>query len=111
MVFQLTDDCMDFEADEDMARKPVQSDFEKGVVTLPVILAFRKDASLKERAARNEVTADEINRAVVRTEGLSFTRLVAKRYYSKYIKLLDRIDAAGDKKKRLTALADRALMR
>ena len=25
MIFQLTDDCMDFEADERVARKPVQS--------------------------------------------------------------------------------------
>ncbi len=111
MIFQLTDDCMDFEADESVARKPVQSDFERGVVTLPVIRALQKDSGLKERAAGNSVTRDEINEAVVRTEGLSFTRMVAKRYHSKYIRLLDRLDTSEDKKERLTKLADRALMR
>lgn len=111
MIFQLTDDCMDFEATESVAQKPVQSDFEKGVVTLPVIRALRMDPGLKERAARQEVTADEISTAVVSTGGLSFTRLVAKRYHGKYVKLLDRLVATEDKKRRLAEIADRALYR
>ena len=111
MIFQLTDDCMDFEADERVARKPVQSDFEKGVVTLPVIRALQRIAGLKERAARNDVAGDEINDAVARAGGLDYTRLVAGRYYDKYVRLLDRLDAAEDKKKRLRELVDRAMMR
>ena len=111
MIFQLTDDCMDFEATESVAQKPVQSDFEKGVVTLPVIRALRMDPGLKERAARQEVTADEISTAVVSTGGLSFTRLVAKRYHGKYVKLLDRLVATEDKKRMLAEIADRALYR
>ena len=111
MIFQLTDDCMDFEATESVAQKPVQSDFEKGVVTLPVIRALQTDAGLKEKAARKEVSADEIGRAVVRAGGLDFTKLVAKRYHSKYMKLLDGLDAPDEKKRRLAELVDRALNR
>lgn len=33
MIFQLTDDCMDFEESEETAKKPVQSDYEQNVIT------------------------------------------------------------------------------
>ncbi|WZU02193.1 polyprenyl synthetase family protein [Erysipelothrix sp. D19-032] len=40
MIFQLLDDVMDFDDNETVAKKPVQSDFEQGVITLPLIHAF-----------------------------------------------------------------------
>ncbi len=108
MIFQLIDDCMDFEAAESVAQKPVQSDFEKDVVTLPMIKAFQRDEGLRDRAAKHELTRGELNQAVIRTEGLSFTRLVAKKYYYKYISLLDRLCIAEDKKKSLTDILNKA---
>lgn len=108
MLFQLIDDCMDFEATESVAQKPVQSDFEKDVVTLPIIKAFQKDAGLKDMAARRELTREELNRAVLKAEGLSFTRLVAKKYYSKYIRLMDKLDITEEKRKNLTDILNKA---
>jgi len=108
MIFQLTDDCMDFEADESVAKKPVQSDFEKNVVTLPMIKAFHDDAALKQKAQNNELTREELNKAVMRTEGLAFTRMLAKKYYNKYLKLLGRIDISGEKGERLKELLNKA---
>lgn len=108
MLFQLIDDCMDFEADETVAQKPVQSDFEKDVVTLPMIMAFRAEPSLKEKAAKHALSADELNEAVVKLNGLGFTRLVAKKYYNRYISTMDRLTLADEKKTRLKEVLDKA---
>ena len=55
MIFQLTDDCIDFESDEATAKKPVRSDYEQGVVTLPLIRAFEQDPAFLERARRGKL--------------------------------------------------------
>jgi heptaprenyl diphosphate synthase len=49
MIFQLTDDRIDFEADESAAKKPVQSDYEQGVITLPLIYALQNKPALKRK--------------------------------------------------------------
>ena len=59
MIFQLTDDCMDFEETEQKAQKPVQSDYEQDVITLPLIYAFKHLAGLKDRARENALTRSE----------------------------------------------------
>jgi heptaprenyl diphosphate synthase len=108
MIFQLTDDCLDFEAAEDDVGKPVLSDFEKNVMTLPVIHAFRKVAGLKDKALRGGISANEISEAVRAAASLDYTRSLAKKYYDKYIKLLDTLPAAGCKKKILKELLDKS---
>jgi heptaprenyl diphosphate synthase len=108
MLFQLIDDCMDFEADESIAQKPVQSDFEKNVITLPIIRAFQADTGLKERAAQHVLSANELNEAVARSNGLLFTRMLAKKYYNRYLKTMDRLALADEKKARLTQILDKA---
>lgn len=40
MAFQITDDILDFVADEEMLGKPVGSDIRQGVITLPAIYAL-----------------------------------------------------------------------
>ncbi len=108
MIFQLIDDCMDFEATENVAQKPVQSDFEKSVMTLPIIQAFRKSAGLKEKAQKNEVTGEELNRLVFEMGGLSFTRMVARKYYARYMKILDNLDTTEDKHNGLEMILNKA---
>ena len=58
MVFQLTDDCMDYESSEHKAKKPVRSDYEQGVVTLPLIVAIRDDEAFRNRL--DDQTLDEV---------------------------------------------------
>jgi heptaprenyl diphosphate synthase len=122
MIFQLIDDCMDFEATESIAGKPVQSDFEQSVVTLPLIHALANKLGLKEKARMhgravdtvndqpriNEVTRSQINEAVSVTGGLTYTRMVAKKYYGKYIKTMNELKITESKRKGLQAILDMA---
>lgn len=108
MIFQLIDDCMDFEADKNTAMKPVQSDFAKNVMTLPIIHSFQKIIGLKDRAAKREVTQKELNDAVLESEGLSYTRSIAKKYYDKYLAILGRLHVTEVKKSNLEAILNKA---
>lgn len=108
MIFQLIDDCMDFEATRDIARKPVQSDFEQNVITLPLIHAFANLLGLKEKARGNELTRKVVDDAVAGTNAISYTRMVAKKYYDKYVKILEDMDIAKSKRKGLLSILDKA---
>lgn len=108
MIFQLTDDCMDFEETEETAKKPVQSDYEQNVITLPLIYAFKRMTDFKEKAGRRSLTRNEINEAVQKTGGLNYTRLVAQKYYLKAQKLIDELSVAEEKDRRLRLILDKA---
>jgi heptaprenyl diphosphate synthase len=108
MIFQLTDDCIDFETTEEVAKKPVQSDFEQGVITLPLIHAFTQMMSFKEKAKTSIISRSEINEIVSKTEGLGFTRRVSKKYYNKSLQIINELDITEDKRSRLNAILDRA---
>ena len=108
MIFQLTDDCMDFEETEETAQKPVQSDYEQNVITLPLIHAFKNLPGFKERAEQHDLQRSKINEAVHKTGGLSYTRLVAKRYYDKSLELIRALGMAEEKERRLRAVLDKA---
>ncbi len=57
MAFQLTDDILDFTADESVLGKPVGNDLREGKVTLPLIYALA-DASASERRLVETVLAE-----------------------------------------------------
>lgn len=108
MIFQLTDDCIDFDSTIDEAKKPVQSDYEQGVITLPLIHAFKSKPELKEKAEKAGITREEINEAVSNTGGLNFTRLTVNKYYKKSKKIIDKLDVTDNKRNKLYALLDKA---
>lgn len=108
MIFQLTDDCIDFDATVDEAKKPVQSDFEQGVITLPLIHAFNNKLGLKEKAAESGISREEINEAVTITGGLGFTKLTVNRYYKKSQKIIDELKISETKRNRLSMILDKA---
>ena len=60
MIFQLTDDCIDYETDEKTALKSVQSDYEQGVITLPVIYTFQNEPALCSRAKLGKLSTGEL---------------------------------------------------
>ena len=68
MAYQVVDDLLDFEGDEEVVGKPVGSDLRQGVMTLPAILfrdRYTKDTSLAEAmAAKGEEAA--VERAVTK---------------------------------------------
>jgi heptaprenyl diphosphate synthase len=106
MIFQLTDDCMDYEATEDVALKPVKSDFEQDVVTLPLIYALKSSEDVRNKAKRGELNVSMVNKAVRLTGGLKFTRALAKRYKSKAKDILDGLIQDNAKKKNLSMILE-----
>lgn len=108
MIFQMQDDCMDFEKTEDIAKKPVQSDFEQGVITLPLIYAFKNLRGLREKAEKTGLSRTEINEAVAKTGGINYTRLIAGKYYGKASKIIELLDITGEKRDRLFAVLNKA---
>lgn len=108
MIFQLTDDCIDFDTTLEEANKPVQSDYEQGVITLPLLHALKVNKDFKRRAEKTEVTRKEINNAVQKSEGLSFTKMIIGKYYKKAMRQLNLLDLTESKKNRLISVLDKA---
>ncbi len=108
MIFQLTDDCMDYEATEETAKKPVRSDYDQNVVTLPLIHAFRRVDGLREKSSAGPVTFEEIGEAVRASGGLIYTRMVAKKYRDKALAALDSLELTDAKRERLLDILNKA---
>lgn len=108
MIFQLTDDCIDFENTVETANKPVQSDYEQGVITLPLIHALANQNDFKQKAGQVTLTRKEINEAVEKSNGIGFTKMVVKKYYNKSLKLIEKLDATEEKKAKLLLILNKA---
>ncbi len=108
MVFQLNDDCIDFEESEDTARKTVRSDYEQGVVTLPLIYTISNNPDIKEKITNAPLTASRVAEIVITAGGIDFTRGVAKRYYSKGIKTINQIYMHESKREMLISILEKA---
>lgn len=108
MIFQLTDDCIDYETDEKTALKSVQSDYEQGVITLPVIYTFQNEPKLKERAVQGKLSTKELLLAVKKGGGVAFTHQIAKHYYEKAKKALSDLGLSGQKADILKELLDKS---
>ena len=108
MIFQLMDDCIDFEIDEAIAKKNVQSDYEQGVITLPLIYTFHKDEDVKNKAENGLLDRKELNKAVHKAGGLDFTKMISRKYYNKFTRTMSLIDMSEEKKYHLTEILDKA---
>ncbi|MDD2190206.1 MAG: polyprenyl synthetase family protein [Eubacteriales bacterium] len=108
MIFQLTDDCMDFEASEEGTKKTVQSDYEQNVITLPLIYAFRKLEEFKNKAKEHIFPRSEINRLVRKTGGLDYTKKIAEEYYEKSLELIKDLQLADEKENKLKQILDKS---
>jgi len=108
MIFQLMDDCLDFEATQQEAKKPVQSDFENDVITMPVIHALKNAEGLKEKAESRRITKSDIISAVLKSGSLMYTKNIARRYYNKFMAILDEIDITEEKKSAITVILNKA---
>lgn len=104
MMFQINDDCIDFEFDKDEALKPVQSDFEQGVMTLPLLYAFQEDPEAKKR----DLNRVSINTLVKKFEGVRFAKRKAKKYYEEALEILNDLDLSDLKRTSLMEVLDKA---
>ncbi len=110
MIFQLSDDCMDYESTAQQAKKPVLSDFEQGVVTLPLIVAMNNKPDLRERASVGKISKEEVRSVVVEQGGLAFTRRISRLYYERAMRLLDGLIAPAQKKDKIGELLYQAMV-
>ena len=108
MIFQLTDDCADYEHNCKQTKKPVMSDYEQGVITLPLIYAFKENETLLKKAKMG-APASEIVESVRKSGGLIYTRTVVKRYYKKARKIIDSLDISVQKHRNLSVILDRSV--
>ena len=108
MIFQLSDDCIDFEETVEGANKPVQSDYEQGVITLPLIHALSVLDDFKEKAIAHAITREDINVAVMKAGGLKFTRLMIDKFYNKSLRIIEELDITLHKKEQLVAVLRKA---
>lgn len=99
MIFQLVDDCIDFELCGQTALKPTQTDFEQGVFTLPLILSIQK-------AGRQitQLTRLEVNALVKEYKGLEKTKAMAMEYYDESMLIIDSMSLDEVKKEALIDL-------
>lgn len=108
MIFQLTDDCIDYASDEKQAKKNVRSDYEQGVVTLPLIRTLEQVPALREQAERNAISQEALNERVRRQGGLEYTRGFSRRYYDRAAERIQKMTITPEKRRRLMGILDRA---
>lgn len=89
MAFQVTDDILDFTADEKTLGKPVGSDIRQGVITLPALYALKNDSNREELSkllSSPELCisqADRIIDIVINSNGIEYAYDVTRRYVQK----------------------------
>ncbi len=88
IIFQLSDDCADYEATQKLAKKPVLSDYTSGVVTLPMIYALKKDKTLKAKIT-DGIEPSRLKEAVSAAGGLDYTHAKIDRLYRKTTDLIE----------------------
>ncbi|HAL74363.1 MAG TPA: polyprenyl synthetase family protein, partial [Clostridiales bacterium] len=114
MIFQLTDDCLDFEADLSAAGKNVQTDYEQNVVTLPLIFALTADPVLKINLANAEAHGEKLPRSVINTSvtgshGLDRTHRVVQDYGRKARTIINQLIMPESKRNDLESLLRKAM--
>ena len=62
----------------------------------------------KEKAKKHQVSRDDINEAVLKIDGLLYTKTIAKKYYNKYLKTLNELELTKKKKEGLEAILKKA---
>lgn len=95
LIFQILDDCKDYEMTEEEALKPVKSDLKEGVITLPLIFAMARDKSLREDVKHifdGQLDAMCIINKVKHSGGLDETWALSRKYFKKAVKLLNGLE-------------------
>ena len=109
IIFQLIDDCLDYEGEAGVAQKPVGKDLREGIITLPLIYALKRDPKIKEVFALgvpNDAVFDQMILNVMALGGVDHTKALAYKYYLKTAKLISGLDDPF-KKLELTKMLDR----
>jgi geranylgeranyl pyrophosphate synthase len=107
IIFQLADDCADYEATQKQTKKPVLSDYSRGVITLPLIYALKKDTALSARIDAGLPPA-ALKEAVCAAGGLDYTHKKINMLYQKTKSMINFLDIGTEKCGLLTRLLQKA---
>ncbi len=112
MIFQMLDDLIDIEQTQEMAKKPILSDLNAGVITLPLILSIQEDELLRQELLRQKETSHfephKIQQWIFKVGGDKKTRALANRYYQMALAELDQLSLGEQKRKQLLGLLNKA---
>ncbi len=95
MAFQVTDDILDFVADEDVLGKPTGSDVRQGVITLPAIYALHHSPHKQElkrllaSPARCAANYEQILEIIIDSDGIDYAYFVTEHFARKARKQLN----------------------
>lgn len=101
MVFQMVDDCNDFELNERASQKPTGFDCAQGVVTLPLMHAMAEDGALREGVQSGTLLPECGIQAVKKAGGVAFARRIAAHYYRKASELVAVISSENTEKREI----------
>ena len=106
MAFQILDDILDYTADEKELNKPVLEDLDKGVYSLPLLLAMKKEPELfkailnkKEKITKED--KQKVAQMVISQDGVEIARDIAKRYTQKAISAIQELPKSKNQKQLL----------
>jgi heptaprenyl diphosphate synthase len=97
MAFQVTDDILDFVADEELLGKPTGSDIKQGVITLPAIYALHHSPDKEElryllsSPSLCSTQSERILDIVLSSDGVDYAYWVTEHFAGKARKELDRL--------------------
>jgi heptaprenyl diphosphate synthase len=97
MIFQLSDDCIDYEFSADHAKKPVAKDFKEGVVTLPLIAALAQEPSAANKITTFLGNPEALVNFVKKNGGTAYTRTISGKYYIKAERIIDELQGTPEK--------------
>lgn len=107
MIFQLTDDCIDFEASREEAQKPVGRDMDAGVVTLPVIHAMKVSSEFKGLIMKG-ITSSELISRVTNYGGICYTKRISASYYQKACDIINKMQISDLKRAEMMGILNKA---
>ncbi len=95
MAFQIIDDILDYEGNDESIKKSAANDLKQGIYTLPLIYAYKKDKSafndILEKDFYTEEEVSKIIDLVKKNNGIENAKELAEKYMKKCFKGIDRL--------------------
>ena len=103
LIFQLSDDCADYTSTSKITKKPVLSDYSRGVITLPLIHAMKRDKTLAAQVQEGMDPA-ALKQRVENAGGLAYTLSKVEQLYQRTAAQLAALTLRPDQHALLMAL-------
>lgn len=114
MAFQIIDDILDYEGDDESIKKSAANDLKQGIYTIPFIYAYRNNQNAFSEIMKKDFYTDEdvekIIKIVKENKGIEKAKELANKYVEKCFKGINRLPE-NEYKKVLKELAEWILIR